>query len=104
MNFQSLNLEGNANMKGLEKKYESIVNDYIAKSKYMWNLVHDQIEPPIDCLCIPKKIIQFWNEEKTIPDDVFKCMKSWKRFAGKEIEYLLFDEISARKFILQNYA
>ncbi len=54
MNFQSLNLEGNVNMKGLEKKYEFVVNDYIAKSKYMWCLVHDQIEPPIDCLCISK--------------------------------------------------
>lgn len=90
-------------MKSSEKKYESIVNDCNAKSKYMWRLVHNQIQSQTNSICIPKKIIQFWNEENAIPEDVFNCMKSWKRFEGKEIEYLLFNEISARKYILQNY-
>ena len=98
-----MNLEGNINMKSSEKKYESIVNDCNAKSKYMWRLVHNQIQSQTNSICIPKKIIQFWNEENAIQEDVFNCMKSWKRFEGKEIEYLLFNEISARKYILQNY-
>ena len=87
-------------------KYYSIINDYEKKSKYMWNLVINQKNKENKISKknkIPKVIIQFWNDSKKIPNDVYECMKTWKKFQNEKINYLLFDDYSARNFILQNY-
>ena len=47
----------------------------------------------------PKKIIQYWHDTTDLPDDVAKCISSWKRWTESGFEHHLFDEFAARRFI-----
>lgn len=47
----------------------------------------------------PKRIVQFWNDLKRLPEDVKVCMDSWKRLEQDGFELEVFDESSARTFI-----
>lgn len=51
---------------------------------------------------IPKTIIQFWDKVDSIPDDVKECMDSWNLLKEKGYTYILFNENSAREYILSN--
>lgn len=47
----------------------------------------------------PKRIVQFWNNLRQLPEDVKACMESWRRLERFGFEVEVFDESSARAFI-----
>ncbi|RYD85810.1 MAG: hypothetical protein EOP84_01220 [Verrucomicrobiaceae bacterium] len=47
----------------------------------------------------PKRIVQFWNDLRHLPEDVKACMDSWRRLEQFGFEVEVFDERSARAFI-----
>lgn len=47
----------------------------------------------------PKRIVQFWNDLKRLPEDVKACMESWRQLEQFGFEIEVFDEGSARAFI-----
>src|SRR5437016_7991656 len=47
----------------------------------------------------PKRIVQFWDDLGRLPQDVRKCMESWKKLERSGFELQVFDESSAREFI-----
>jgi hypothetical protein len=50
---------------------------------------------------IPKIIIQFWDDED-IPSDVKECTETWKQLKSMGFKHVLFNEDSARRFIVDN--
>lgn len=47
----------------------------------------------------PKRIVQFWDDLRQLPDDVKRCMESWKDLERSGYEVQVFDENAAREFI-----
>lgn len=82
-------------------EYDLAINDAQRKSEYMWQLIKMDTSK-VDQAIIPKQIVQFWDN-CDIPEDVRACMNTWKRFSKKGIGYILFDKLSAKKFIADNY-
>lgn len=50
----------------------------------------------------PKQIVQFWDDLRRLPADVRECMDSWKLLEQSGFALRIFDETSARDFILNN--
>lgn len=75
------------------------------RSKYVWNLLKniDYKSPTNSVNEIPKTIIQYWNDSNEVPTDVLECMKSWKKLEKLEFKQLLFNDITAKEFITENY-
>ncbi len=76
----------------------------LKRSNFIFNLLQDSSKRSSNKLIAtsltPKTIIQFWDRKKFIPEDVKSCMDSWERLKKKGYTYILFDEKSARKYIL----
>lgn len=51
----------------------------------------------------PRRIVQFWNDVGQLPVDVRECIDSWKKLERLGFELLVFDESSAREFILKHF-
>lgn len=51
---------------------------------------------------IPRVVLQYWHSAKRIPDDVDRCMATWKSLQDASFDHLLFDDESARDFIQWN--
>jgi mannosyltransferase OCH1-like enzyme len=52
---------------------------------------------------IPKNIVQFWHDFNNIPDDVNDCIKSWEPLREHGFARLLFDNTSAKNYILKYF-
>lgn len=85
-----------------EIEYDLIINDVQKKSEYMWQLIKNNTSK-LGQVKIPNQIVQFWDNND-IPEDVKSCMNTWKRFSEKGTGYTLFDRLSAKKFIADNYS
>ena len=82
--------------------YYNIINNNKNKSKYLWNIIKTQKKVIKNNNDIPKVIIQYWDSCDSIPNDVLKCMETWKKFANNKVKYILYNKESARKFIEYN--
>ena len=51
----------------------------------------------------PRVLVQFWDDASTVPDDVQACMDSWAPLEVLGFERMLFDDVSARQFIEDNF-
>ena len=71
----------------------------------MWHLIHDSDSSISQdaTVTIPRILVQFWDDTKTIPVDVRKCIDSWHPLDEQGFERLLFDDEDARHFIANNY-
>lgn len=87
----------------MENLYCNIINNNKNKSKYIWNIIKNQKKVIKNNNKIPKVIIQYWDNCDNIPDDVLRCMETWRKFANNEIKYILYNKESARKFIKYNF-
>ena len=74
-----------------------------ARSNFVRELVQRSNEPvraPVAHLATPpRRIVQFWDDLGLLPQDVRKCMESWKKLEQSGFELQVFDESSAREFI-----
>ena len=79
-------------------------NDYL-RSKFIRGLVQGSV-PSSDFgenTYIPKNIIQFWDNLNEIPSDVQNCIESWDKLIKEGFSRVMFDDISARKFISERF-
>lgn len=84
-----------------EDAFKIIFADVNKKSEYMWSLINqNKMKRKVNY--IPNHIIQFWSDND-IPEDVKECMDTWNKFSSKGIKYSLFNRVSARDFIKNNY-
>lgn len=74
-----------------------------ARSNFVRNMVQCRSGSPFSSVIwsepIPKRIVQFWNDLRHLPDDVKACMESWRPLENIGFELEIFDEESARSFI-----
>lgn len=52
---------------------------------------------------IPYLLVQYWNDLKTIPSDVKKCIDSWNSLKKWGFKHFLFDDESAKEFVEENF-
>ena len=50
----------------------------------------------------PRAIVQFWDDLRQLPKDVEECIASWARWEAHGFTHRLFDEHSARDFIVRS--
>ena len=57
-----------------------ISEDNHLRSRYMWHLIHDSDSSFSQniTVVIPRILVQFWDDIKTMPADVRKCIDSWR--------------------------
>jgi len=48
---------------------------------------------------ISRTIVQFWHNLRELPEDIDKCIASWRRWSANGFIHRLFDEQSAKAFI-----
>lgn len=58
----------------------NISEDNDLRSQFVWHLIIDQNNFAPQCADqnIPRVLIQFWNDGKSIPLDVQECIESWR--------------------------
>ena len=73
------------------------------RSNFVREFVHNYNEPDQIVKAyeeeIPKRIVHFWDDLTQLPQDVNKCIESWKILEQSGFEFQIFDEDSAREFI-----
>lgn len=91
-------------MKSINNIYQPVEDDAL-RSEYVWRLLQDtSTELSLsDKRIIPKVIVQFWHNLNELPKDVQNCIDSWKALDRLGFSRLLFDEVTARQFILDNF-
>jgi len=90
-------------MSKLEIDIESIAENDHLRSEHIRKIVQKsvQIENLSAEVFIPKIIVQFWHDKNVIPNDVQDCLDSWRILEKHGFQRLLFDDNTARKFILK---
>ncbi len=73
-----------------DNKRSKFIYDFLQKQKHTYSN---------EDLVIPKVIVQYWHSLDELPNDVFKCIESWKTLKNKGFEFKFFDDDSAKKFI-----
>jgi hypothetical protein len=74
-----------------------------ARSNFVRDMVQcresSTLTPTPTCSSTPKRIVQFWDNLRRLPEDVKACMDSWRQLERVGFELEVFDESSARSFI-----
>jgi mannosyltransferase OCH1-like enzyme len=82
-----------------------ISEDNILRSEYIRKIVQRNISSINFCspneMKIPKTIVQFWHNLNDITDDVNTCLNSWEPLRNLGFVRVVFDNTSARSFILE---
>ncbi|MHB1314128.1 MAG: glycosyltransferase family 32 protein [Christensenellales bacterium] len=74
------------------------------RSHYMWYVIHNlNYSVNKESAKIPRKLIQFWDNVESIPEDVRLCIDSWKLLEKQGFERLLFNDETAEMFIQDNF-
>lgn len=80
-----------------------IAEDDRARSKFIYNFLHTQKNSRLSDNSIPKVIMQYWHSSMDIPDDVLKCIESWKNLNNHGFSFEFFNDESARNFIKTHF-
>jgi hypothetical protein len=82
---------------------DPLAKDERERSNFVKELVQRPIEigrvPATFLTTPPKRIVQFWDDLRRLPNDVRECMKSWQELEQSGFELEVFDEQSAREFV-----
>lgn len=74
-----------------------------ARSDFIRGVVQRRERPPRDSTTwpcpTPRRIVQFWDDLRRLPEDVKACMDSWKQLERQGFEIEVFDRSSASMFI-----
>lgn len=78
--------------------------DERSRSNFVREFIQRTNEPKQGCeahfsTLPPRRIVQFWDDLDRLPQDVRKCMDSWKELEQSGFEVEVFDESAARDFI-----
>lgn len=87
-----------------ELENNDISKNYKLRSQYMYGIITKTNKNITkgDKQVIPYTLVQYWNDLKSIPFDVQKCIDSWKTVEKYGIKRILFDDKSAKQFIEEN--
>ncbi|MBU1689135.1 MAG: hypothetical protein KJ958_08475 [Gammaproteobacteria bacterium] len=73
------------------------------RSEFIRNLVQSQFDQqPLNDRHVqgtPRTVVQFWHNQRQLPEDVKECIASWASWETKGFRHRLFDERSAKAFI-----
>lgn len=85
----------------IEMEISEIVENHKLRSNYVRSIVQKNrfIKFNKNQISIPKVIVQYWHDTNEIPEDVQKCLNSWKKLETKGFKIILFNDDSARNFI-----
>lgn len=86
-------------MKMSETGKELIAEDDDKRSRLIYDFLQIPKIPNIIDVTIPKVIVQYWHLLDELPNDVLKCIESWKILKDKGFQFKFFDDDSAKKFI-----
>lgn len=82
--------------------FESQAEDHEARSKFIYDFLQKEKSITTNEVLIPKVIMQYWHSSKEIPKDVLECIESWKILLNKGFKFELFDDDSAKNFIIKH--
>jgi mannosyltransferase OCH1-like enzyme len=94
----------------LDQRFEisDIADNDQSRSLYVLSLIKDahksSEETSVRKPAIPRILVQFWNNTESIPNDVNKCLESWSTLESHGFKRYLFNDISAKNFIVNNYS
>jgi hypothetical protein len=81
-----------------------VAEDHLLRSEVMRQLI--AAAPPsqraADVSSPPRLLVQFWDNTDSIPSDVQDCLDTWSALEGDGFDRLLFDDISAGRFIAKH--
>lgn len=80
--------------------------DHAFRSRFVRNLIQRTRyqrprRPGLDP--VPRNVVQFWDNALEIPTDVTVCMDSWRQLEAAGFALLRFDDVSARRFVIDNF-
>lgn len=82
--------------------------DYECRSSYIHELtVRQQTQSTSmqsSSNSIPKTLVQFWDDDNNLPEDVRECMDSWGRLEEEGFSVVRFSDESALDYISSNYS
>jgi len=88
-------------MSNIENKL--IAEDDNKRSKFIYDFLQKQkCDYSNESVVIPKTIVQYWHSFEELPNDVSKCIESWKPLEKKGFEFEFFDDDSAKTFIYKH--
>lgn len=76
------------------------------RSEFMRDLLSsaDEVTAVSSQTSAPRRLVQFWDDLSTLPDDVRACLESWAPLEDAGFERMLFDDTSARSFIDEHFS
>lgn len=77
-----------------ERARSNFVRDLVQRKSEAINISDFEIAP------LPRVIVQFWDDISRLPTDVKECMESWRQLEQTGFKLQVFDNQSARDFIL----
>jgi len=81
--------------------------DHAFRSQVIQWLLHQKAAQPTHACSgtnvIPRVIVQYWHDHRSLPSDVEACLNSWQPLSRKGFQQELFDDERARLFIMQNF-
>ncbi len=83
----------------------AIAEDDDLRSRYMRRLIYeaDTYMHQSAASVLPRVLVQFWDDSKTIPADVHECIDSWHPLDEQGFKRFLFDDDSAGRFITEHF-
>ena len=82
---------------------ESEADEHAARSEFVRTVVQraNAVEPPPASLSttVPKSLVQFWDDLRSLPDDVNQCLESWLLLKSRGFTIRVFDATGAQEFI-----
>jgi len=86
-----------------ESEVDPLAPSERARSEFVRDMVQRSEHSPCDSATwpgpTPKRIVQFWDDLRRLPDDVKDCMNSWRQLERQGFELEVFDRSSASEFI-----
>ena len=76
-----------------DRNRSNFVRELVQRVNHSERVLARYLAPP------PRRIVQFWDDPRRLPEDVKECMESWKGLERSGFELQVFDENSAREFI-----
>lgn len=85
----------------IAREADRVAVDHHLRSRCVQSLVSrpDSRSGPQETACIPRVLVQYWDDPDGTPADVQMCIDSWASVTLQGFQRLLYDDISARDFI-----
>lgn len=80
------------------------------RSDFIRELIERQLVQPPQCnfeekasQSIPLNLIQYWHDQRSLPEDVCACLGSWSRLESEGFRFSIYNDESAAAYIESHY-